>query len=147
MFQAKVLEWVALPFSRDLPDPGIEPVSTGISCMAGGFFTAEPSGQPKSHHTVQESAGQTLSSPSLVGTTVIAAAGSTVERPLASGGPGKTGFWSHLASSLLNHLEPGVLCPLGLSFRGDGETPPTSDGRSPHLNCLLKLSLAATSPQ
>ena len=28
-FQARILEWVAIPFSRDLPDPGIEPVSPG----------------------------------------------------------------------------------------------------------------------
>ena len=92
----------------------LEPVSAGVSCIAGGFFTAEPPGQHKSHHTVQESAGQTLSSPSLMGTTVIAVAGSTVERFLASGGPGKTGFWSHLAPNLLNHLEPGFLCPRAL---------------------------------
>ena len=26
----------------DLPDPGIEPVS----CLTGGFFTAEPPGKP-----------------------------------------------------------------------------------------------------
>ena len=27
IFQARVLEWVAISFSRDLPDPGIEPGS------------------------------------------------------------------------------------------------------------------------
>ena len=27
IFQAIVLEWIAISFSRDLPDPGIEPVS------------------------------------------------------------------------------------------------------------------------
>ena len=26
-FQARILEWVAMPSSRDLPDPGIEPMS------------------------------------------------------------------------------------------------------------------------
>ena len=33
--------WSGLPFppSRDLPDPGIEPTSTRVSCIAGGFFT------------------------------------------------------------------------------------------------------------
>ena len=36
--------WSGLPFPSpgDLPDPGIEPVS----CIAGGFFTAEPPGRP-----------------------------------------------------------------------------------------------------
>ena len=37
--------WSRLPFPtpRDLPDPGIEPVSPAL---AGGFFTAEPPGKP-----------------------------------------------------------------------------------------------------
>ena len=32
-----------LPFSSpgDLPDPGIKPASLCVSCLAGGFFTAE----------------------------------------------------------------------------------------------------------
>ena len=33
-----------LPSPRDLPDPGIEPMSPE---MAGGFFTAEPPGKPR----------------------------------------------------------------------------------------------------
>ena len=32
---ARILEWVVMSFSRDLPDPGIEPVSPAL---AGGFF-------------------------------------------------------------------------------------------------------------
>ena len=37
--------WSGLPLSSpgDLPDPGIEPVTPAL---AGGFFTAEPSGKP-----------------------------------------------------------------------------------------------------
>ena len=27
ILQARILEWVAISFSRDLPDPGIEPAS------------------------------------------------------------------------------------------------------------------------
>ena len=38
--QARILEWVAISFSRDLPD---EPASTGL---AGRFFTAEPPRKP-----------------------------------------------------------------------------------------------------
>ena len=30
IFQARILEWVAIPFSRDLPDPGIEPGSPAL---------------------------------------------------------------------------------------------------------------------
>ena len=35
ILQARILEWVAFPFSRDLPDPEIGQVS----CIAGRFFT------------------------------------------------------------------------------------------------------------
>jgi len=28
--QARILEWVAIPFSRDLPDPGIEMLSLAL---------------------------------------------------------------------------------------------------------------------
>ena len=37
--------WSGLPFPslEDLPDPGLEPVS---SELAGGFFTTEPAGKP-----------------------------------------------------------------------------------------------------
>ena len=36
ILQARILEWVAISFSRDLPDPGIIPVSPAL---AGGFFS------------------------------------------------------------------------------------------------------------
>ena len=39
ILQAGILEWVAMPSSRDLPDTGIEPVP---SVLAGEFFTAVP---------------------------------------------------------------------------------------------------------
>ena len=35
-FQARILEWVAISYSRDLAGPGIEPASPAL---AGGFFT------------------------------------------------------------------------------------------------------------
>ena len=39
ILQARILELVAIPFSRDLPDPGIEPMSLMTPALAGGFFT------------------------------------------------------------------------------------------------------------
>ena len=36
ILQARILEWVAISFSRDLPNPGIKPKSPAL---AGGFFT------------------------------------------------------------------------------------------------------------
>ena len=40
--------WSRLPFPppEDLPNPGIAPASTRVSCIAGKFFTAEPPGKP-----------------------------------------------------------------------------------------------------
>ena len=43
VFQARILEQVAISYSRGLPDPGIEPMSPAL---AGGFFTAVPPGKP-----------------------------------------------------------------------------------------------------
>ena len=39
ILQARILESVVIPFSRDLPDPGIEPTSFMSPALAGGFFT------------------------------------------------------------------------------------------------------------
>jgi len=39
ILQAGILEWVAIPPSGDLPDPGIEPVSLMSPALAGWFFT------------------------------------------------------------------------------------------------------------
>ena len=52
ILQARILEWVAIPFSRDLPDPETELKSPVPLCrrlhLAGGFFTSEPLGQEAS---------------------------------------------------------------------------------------------------
>ena len=41
ILQARILEWIAMPFSRgeSLPNPGIEPMSPMSPALAGGFFT------------------------------------------------------------------------------------------------------------
>ena len=36
ILQASILEWVAIPFSRAASQPRDQ---TGVSCIAGGFFT------------------------------------------------------------------------------------------------------------
>ena len=40
ILQARVLRWVAMSFSRDLPDPGIEPMSLASPALTCRFFTA-----------------------------------------------------------------------------------------------------------
>ena len=44
IFQARVLEWVAISFSMDLPDLGIEPSSPALQADA---LPSEPPGKPK----------------------------------------------------------------------------------------------------
>ena len=44
IFQAGVMEWVAISFPEHRPDPGIKLLSPAL---AGGFFTAEPPGLVK----------------------------------------------------------------------------------------------------
>ena len=39
ILQARILEWAVISFSRDLPDPGIEPVSLMSPALVSGFFT------------------------------------------------------------------------------------------------------------
>ena len=39
ILQAIILEWVAMPSSKDLPDPGIKPASLMSLALAGRFFT------------------------------------------------------------------------------------------------------------
>ena len=38
ILQARILEWVAISFSRDLPDPGIKPSSLTSPALVGGSF-------------------------------------------------------------------------------------------------------------
>ena len=39
ILQKRILEWVAMPSSGGLPDPGIEPVLLTPPALAGRFFT------------------------------------------------------------------------------------------------------------
>jgi len=42
IFQVRILAWISISFSRDLPDPGIKLTSPAL---AGRFFTTEPPGK------------------------------------------------------------------------------------------------------
>jgi len=44
ILQARILEWVAIPFSRELPDQGIKPRSPA---MRADSLPSEPSGKPE----------------------------------------------------------------------------------------------------
>ena len=46
IFLARILEWVAIPFSRGSSWPRDQ---THVSCITGRFFTTEPPGKPPRH--------------------------------------------------------------------------------------------------
>ena len=46
IFQARILEWVAISFSRGPADPGIEPASLVSPALANRFFTTQLPGKP-----------------------------------------------------------------------------------------------------
>ena len=48
--QAGILEWVAISFSRDLPDPGIEPMRFASTALAGIVFTIGVTWEALSSH-------------------------------------------------------------------------------------------------
>ena len=45
ILQARILEWVAIPFSRGSFLPGDQTCAAYISCIDGGFLTTEPPGK------------------------------------------------------------------------------------------------------
>ena len=47
IFQARILEWVAIPSPGDPPNLGIEPTSPVSPALTDGFFVTEPPGKPK----------------------------------------------------------------------------------------------------
>ena len=44
--QQEYCSGLPFPTSRDLPDPGIKPMSLATPALTGGFFTTEPPGKP-----------------------------------------------------------------------------------------------------
>ena len=46
IFQARVLEWVAISFSRDLPNPGIKP---GSPALQADVLLSEPPGKTSNY--------------------------------------------------------------------------------------------------
>ena len=46
VLQAGILEWIAMPFSRDLSDPGIEPTSLMSPALQAGSLPLAPPGKP-----------------------------------------------------------------------------------------------------
>ena len=47
IFQARILEWVAIYPLGDLPDPGIYTAFPASPALAGGFFTTDATGKYK----------------------------------------------------------------------------------------------------
>ena len=47
ILQVRILEWVAISFSRGSSQPRDQILYLRVSCMAGRFFTTEPPGKPQ----------------------------------------------------------------------------------------------------
>ena len=56
ILQARILEWVAISFSRDLPDPGIKPVSPAWQADSLPWATREVQRSSYSYYILQTSA-------------------------------------------------------------------------------------------
>ena len=52
IFQARILEWVAIPFSRGSSQLKDQTLSAGAAALAGTFFVAESRGYLPSNHAV-----------------------------------------------------------------------------------------------
>ena len=50
IFQTRILKLVVISFSRDLPNPRMEPTSLASPALAGVFFSTEPPGKPNKSH-------------------------------------------------------------------------------------------------
>ena len=48
--QARIPEWVAIPYPGDLPNLGIEPTSLEFPVLADEFFIAAPPGKPLNYN-------------------------------------------------------------------------------------------------
>ena len=51
ILQARILEWVATPSSRESPWPRDETHVSYVSCIAGRLFTTEPPGKPNKEYS------------------------------------------------------------------------------------------------
>ena len=45
ILQERILEWLAMPSSRDLPNPGIEPMSPGSPALHADSLPTKPPGK------------------------------------------------------------------------------------------------------
>ena len=57
ILQARLLEWVAMPFSRGSSRPRDRTHVSCGSCLAGGFFTAEPLGKAENKRVLSKLSG------------------------------------------------------------------------------------------
>ena len=89
--QARILEWVAMPSSGDLPDPGIEPMSLTSPALAGGFFRASTTWEPQLTEQVQHIICSSSSLPRGQGRTLVYSYRDGNER-----GPGEPGLSDHI---------------------------------------------------
>ena len=55
ILQARILEWVAMPFSKESAQPRYQTQVSCVPCIGGGLFTTSNTGKPQSSHTCTKS--------------------------------------------------------------------------------------------
>ena len=63
ILQARILEWVAIPFSRGSSQPRAQTHVSCISCIGGRFFTPEPPGKSWLIHILRKTSYERQSTP------------------------------------------------------------------------------------
>ena len=113
ILQARILEWVAFPFSCDLPNPGMEPRSPTLQANS---LPAEPQGKPSSLTKMQFSSVQF--SRSVVSDSLRPHESQHTRPPCSSPSPGvhsdscPSSLWCHPAIS--SSVVPFSSCPQSL---------------------------------
>ena len=121
ILQARILEWVAIPFSRG--SSGLRD-RTHISCIAGRFFTTEPQGKPLFNYTTHHfHCAQHPSSLELFEAYLLQFQWEVGTRPPPQGGIRKHLSLFKLPSSSTSSLTPGSALVSSLVARNSPSLP------------------------
>ena len=78
LLQARILGWIAIPFSRHLPDPGIK---LGSAMLQANSLQSEPPGKPKERQREASKSGPASRAPALTPVAAAPSAGLLRARP------------------------------------------------------------------
>ena len=126
IFPASILEWVAISSFRGSSRPRNQTCISGVSCIAGRFFTAEPQGKPRKfwyspiilNSFLQFSSVQSLSHVRLFATPWIAARQASLSITNFQSSLKVMSIQSVMPSTILASVVPFSSCPQSLPASG-----------------------------